>query len=194
MQHKKLVGSLLLLSLICAFSSTVYASEVTGNLSSTGASKNTTLQSGSAAGSGTSNNNDTYSDITGTMITAQGGSKSISGGGGSASASFDRADSPRFASSPSSSNLSSDGLALQSTSYILTEDYEGDPSSIAKSVGTAPIDAPAYNYLSSQAATPLGVFGQFSPSNWVWVALLGSLLLGTVIYMYGREKEGSYGF
>jgi cobalamin biosynthesis Mg chelatase CobN len=192
MKHQILLKSFLLLMFILASSSLVYASEVTGPLSS---DKITNTQNTNGGGTGSS-----------TVTSSSGGGEIISGtvNGGSSSLSSTVTGSTSSTSggetigtigtvlgastlatnSPATDLISPDGMALGASSNNLA---------LGNGVNAIPSTAQTITptEVSNQAATVLGALGNFSFSNWFWIIFLLLLLVVTIIYIYRPRKKKS---
>ena len=177
MNHNKtLLKSFLLFALLCMFSSSAYASEVIGPLSSSGATAPEEQSSGSGTISGS---------VGGSSSSGSGSSGSTSSGGTSGGGTVLGA-STVAAGSPSSNSLSSDGMALQTSNKGLAVDY-GTEAGASTPEATPTVTTP-FDYSSAQVAA-VGGISNFSAADWFWIILLILLLVGTIIYIYNRNRE-----
>jgi hypothetical protein len=175
MKYQKTLSSFLLLALIITCSSQAYASEVTGTLSA-GSNTNTSGGGGTSSGSGA---------ISGSVGGGTSGGTSSSGNGSSGG---NGGGSVLGASTgPSSSNVSSDGTALE-PNRSLAIDY-GTGTSSTDTTPPQTLGETSTDYSSANTAAAVGGIGGFSPMTWFWIILLALLLIGTIIYIYNRSKE-----
>jgi hypothetical protein len=151
-----------------------------------GGSTNTTPGGGTSSGGGT---------ISGTVGGGTSGGTSSSGGGGSGGGSNNGNGGGSVlgaSTGPSSSSVSSDGTALEPGRGLAIDYGTGSTSP----TDTTPSQTPAENstdYSSANTAAVAGGVANFSPMTWFWIILLALLLIGTIIYIYNRNKEGTPG-
>lgn len=178
MNYKTLLKSFSILALVLAFSTHIYASEVTGNLSS---SNTQDTDGGSSSGSevgGTLDNGIILAgNVSGGSSSGSSRGSSNSGNGGFVLGASTVQDVSQV------NNLSSDGMSLSPSTGILalgTETSESVDGSILLGVET------------TKAATPLQaavITDESSGINWLWIILLALLLVTTGIYFYNLDDR-----
>jgi hypothetical protein len=184
MKHQTLLKSFLLLTLIIAFSSVAYASEVIGNISSAGIinAQNTTTSLG---GSTTSGGISSSGGISGTVSGGIPPSSTIGGitssGGGSVKETTISSNPTLAANSSSDGFFSPDGMAFGPSSNNLAL---GGGTDVTSPIATSSITP---TQLSNETATALGAFSNFSFTSWFWIIFLLLLLVVAIVYIYSRQ-------
>jgi len=175
MKYKLVLKSFLLFALIFTFSSGVYASEVTGNLSSTGVNNENSTIDGS---------------ISGTVTSPQ---SNDNGGGGRSSSGNNRnglvlgASTTEIASSNNNS-VSTDGMALNPPSNGTVYGSETTSDVSTDQMAQAYVATPADNPLTPVTFTSTENSG-LSTSSWIWIILIILLLIIIINYIYNGSKN-----
>ncbi|MDQ3244855.1 MAG: hypothetical protein M3P22_00685 [bacterium] len=192
MKNKKIIKTFLILSLIFVFvfTSNVYASEVTGNLSSASGSTST-QSSGDSTTSGTLSSNSTSLTSTDSSSNngiiagnVSGGTSGGTGGGGSGGSSL---LASTVIPNTYTQNSRNSGIVLGSNDTS-NDVIHSMPESIMEDSNTLAINT-TQDDSSIQTANTIESSTGFSLINWFWLLLFLLLLLLIVKYLYDLEKD-----
>lgn len=170
---------------LCTLGMPALASEVTGNLSSSGnnngSEQNTGGHSTNPEASGTPDNGSIAGNVTG-------GTSNTSGGNGNEVSNGEvlgENTKPMAAEITPSKTLSSDGSLLEPPQLAESTDYGTGVSQIPQTRDETIL----YESSSPQVATVFGAGSLFSTMNWFWIIALTLLLVAVISHIYNNDKS-----